>query len=347
MIACHTMAQEVIFLRIGKIPEKLLREMILPFSGAKRREVKLGPGYGEDCAVLDLETDLVVASTDPITGAASGAASLAVLVASNDVAANGARPVGVLLCVLLPPDSPEDLLSGLIEDADLQARELGLALLGGHTEVTDAVRVPVITATALGRVAAANLVKSAGARPGDCLLLTKWAGLEGTAILATDFAPELAPLVGEKTLQEARELHRHLSVIDDGITAARAGASALHDVTEGGLLGAVAEVAAASGTGAEIWAEKVPVHPSTREICRALDIDPLRLISSGAMLIAAPESARDQVKADLERQGISTASIGRIQEASSGLTLVREGREERFTVPDRDELYRVLERFGR
>ncbi len=332
-------------MRTGKIPEKVLREKILPFSGAHRPEVQVGPGFGEDCAVLDLETDLVVVSTDPITGAASGVGSLAVLVASNDVAANGAHPVGVLLCILLPPNSPEELLAGLIQDAHQQAGELGLALLGGHTEVTDAVRLPVITATAVGRVAPANLVKSSGARPGHILLMTKWAGLEGTAILATDFAPELAPLVTAKILQEGRALQRHLSVIKDGITAARARASALHDITEGGLLGAAAEMAAASGAGVEIWEAEVPVHPSTREICRVLGIDSLRLISSGAMLIAAPEG--ETVRNDLEQQGIPTAAIGRIKEESSGLTLVRKGQRESFAVPDRDELYRVLERFGR
>ncbi len=329
-------------LKAGKVPPDVLVRRVLPYGGARRREVVLRPGLGVDSAALDLGGELLVASTDPITGAATGAGWYAVHVACNDVAANGAEPVGVLLTLLLPERTGDADIERLMADADRAARELGVEILGGHTEILSALEQPVISTTALGRVAPGRLVTSAGARPGHHLILTKTAGVEGTAILAADFRSRLEPAVGPDLLERARAFQRQLSAVPDGLAAAAGGASAMHDVTEGGLLGALGELAAASGVGFRVDAGRIPVAPETAAVCRALGADPLKLISSGSMLVAAPDAGA--VLAALAARGVPASPIGRVTEA--GRVLVRDGRPEEAPFPVEDELWRLLREVG-
>jgi hydrogenase expression/formation protein HypE len=329
-------------LLIGKIPPNILQNQILPFVGAKRAEVIIGPKLGEDCTVLDLGEHLAVLSTDPITGAVSGIGRLAVHISCNDIAATGAQPIGILLTVLLPPDTTEREIQELMQDVHKTATQLNVAILGGHTEITAAVKQVLIITTALGKVEREYLISSSGAQPGDDIILTKWAGLEGTAILATDLAHRLKTKLSESILTAARSFSQHLSVVPEGITAARAGATAMHDVTEGGIRGALVEIAAASNVGLEVWAEKIPLAPETEAICRYLQIDPFGLISSGAMLITAPPDSK--VMSALKAAAIPARIIGRVIPAPE-LSLIENGVKQKLTAPVRDELYVALERF--
>ncbi len=329
-------------MQTGKIPPEILQRAILPFAGARRSEVLIGPKFGEDCTVLDLGAYLLVLSTDPITGATAALGKLAVHVSCNDVAATGAQPVGILFTILLPRGTGEDVLARLIQEIHHTAEKLNVAVLGGHTEITPVVTQVVVNATAVGKVARENLVTSSGARPGDDIILTKSAGLEGTAILAGELAPLLCRHLSPAILKGARSLGENLSVVPEGTIAAKAGATAMHDVTEGGVRGALVEVATASGVGLEIWEEAIPVAPETRAICRCLDIDPLGLISSGAMLITAPPGG--QVMAALAQAGIPARIIGRTLARPEFFLVQSSGERKVLTAPERDELYAALER---
>ncbi|ADU50133.1 AIR synthase related protein [Thermaerobacter marianensis DSM 12885] len=303
----------------GKLPAALLERLVLPRTGVQRREVVLAAAPGEDAAALDLGGDLCVAASDPITGAGHHAGWLAVHVNCNDVAATGAEPVAVLLTILLPPGSPPAVLEDIMAGAHAAAREVGCQIAGGHTEVTPGLAQPLVVATALGRTPAARLVPSGGARPGDVLLLTKWAGLEGTAILAADCREALARRgVPEAVLDAAAELGRWLSIVPEARVAAGRGARAMHDVTEGGVLGATWEMVTAArqalgqAVGCVIEAAAIPVRDETRAICAAAGVDPLRLIGSGALLVAAPPETAAALQAAWAEAGIPAAAIGRI-----------------------------------
>lgn len=330
--------------KIGKIPAQILERTILPLTGSRRSEVLVGPRFGEDCAVLDLKDNLLVLSTDPITGATKDLGHLAVHISCNDVAATGAEPVGLLFSLLLPPGTGEESIRGLMEEIHQTAQALEVAVLGGHTEITPVVTQVVITSTAIGKVRGEHLVTSSGAQAGDDIILTKSAGLEGTAILAQELAAYLTPLLPPATLRAARALSEKISVVPEGIIAARAGATAMHDVTEGGLRGALVEVATASQVGLEIWEKNIPYAPATLAICRQLKIDPLSLISSGAMLITAPPGC--PVLGSLRDAAIPATIIGKVTSQPGLILRGKKGEKEPITAPERDELYRALEEYG-
>ncbi len=277
--------------------------------------------------------------TDPITGASRNAGWLAVHVSCNDVASNGAEPVGVLVTLLLSPKSTEEELRGLMEEAHRAASELKIEVLGGHTEVTPDLTSTIISCTAVGKAPKSRYVVSSGARIGDYLVLTKSAGLEGTAILATDFEERLQGDLGADLLARAQAFRREVSVVPEGIAAAELGATAMHDATEGGVLGAIHELVFSAGLGVEVQADAVPVRDETRRICEFFHADPLKLISSGALLIACPDG--EVMVEGLAKLGISASIVGRVTD--NGRWVISEGRRHELEPSYRDELWRILE----
>ncbi|HHY93281.1 MAG TPA: AIR synthase, partial [Firmicutes bacterium] len=197
----------------GKLTPELLQEIVFPYLGADRRDVLVRPGIGQDCAVVDFGSDLAVLSSDPITASGHHLGYLAVHVSANDVAATGAEPVGLLLTLLLPPATEPAEIEAIMQEFHAAAAGLNMAVLGGHTEFTTAVRQPVAMVTALGRAVQGKYVTAAGGRPGDTLLLTKSAGCEGTAILATDLAERLAAVLDEQLIARAQAFRWKISVV--------------------------------------------------------------------------------------------------------------------------------------
>lgn len=320
-------------MRLGKLTNEQLEHLILSKFQSKRPEVTVAPGVGLDCAAVDLGEKLCVVSSDPITGAARDLGMLAVHVNCNDAAAAGADPIGILTTLLLPPDCDEALIERIACDIAQAANVAGVDVLGGHTEITDAVTRPVICATVLAAVAHGALVTSGGLRSGDDLVLTKWAGLEGSVILAGDFEQRSREVLSDEEILCVRSWSDCLSVVKEGRIAVAAGAHALHDVTEGGVLGAVWEMAAASGCGVDIASAAIPVKTQTRKLCGHLGLDALRLIASGCMLVGC-ENGQEMV-ACLRDAGIEAACIGHATDGG----LFCDGKL--LAPPDADELMKV------
>lgn len=323
----------------GKLSPTDLERIVFPYLGVRRPDVLLRAAVGEDSAIIDFGDWVCVLSTDPITGAAKNAGWLSVHVSCNDVAANGAEPVGVLVTLLLSEKAEEGELRSLMEEVHLAASELKIEVLGGHTEVTPGLVSTIISTTAIGKAPRSRYVTSSGARPGDALLLTKSAGLEGTAILATDFESVLRDQVSAESLARAQAFRQEISVVPEGIAAAEGGATAMHDATEGGVLGAIHEMITAAGVGVEVWADAIPVREETRIICGLFQADPLKLISSGALLISCPDG--EQMVSRLSRLGVPAGVIGRVTEG--GRWVVSGGRRHQLQPSYRDELWRILE----
>jgi hydrogenase expression/formation protein HypE len=323
----------------GKLSPADLQRIIFPHLGVRRADVLLRAALGEDSAIIDFGDWVCVLSTDPITGATRNAGWLSVHVSCNDVASNGAEPVGVLVTLLLPEKASESDLRVLMEEVNQAASELKIEVLGGHTEVTPGLAATIISTTAIGKAAKDRYVTSSGARPGDALVLTKAAGLEGTAILATDFEGRLQGAMTADALARAQGFRSEISVVAEGLAAARMGATAMHDATEGGVLGAVYEMVMAADLGVEIEAGAVPVRAETAEVCRFFHADPLKLISSGSMLIACPDG--EVMVRQLGALGMSAAAIGRV--ISAGRWILSGGQRHELEPSYRDELWRILE----
>ena len=231
----------------------------------------------------------------------------------NDIYSSGAEPMGVLLTVLLPPESEEALLEEMMSGAIRAAEERNIEILGGHTEVTDAVVKPVISAAVIGKTRNRKILSTGGAKAGQDVIMTKWAGTEGTAILAKEWEEGLRQYLTEEELQNAQAMKAYLSVGKESEIAFAYGATAMHDATEGGVLGAVWEVAECSGLGVDVFVEKIPVKEETKKICKAMGIDYLGLISSGTMIIAAENG--EKLAERLQEEGIAAAVIGKLTES--------------------------------
>lgn len=323
---------------IGKIPPEILEKIVMrPMMGSKvkRADVILRPTTGEDCSAIDLGGELCVLSTDPITGAAKDIGYLAVQINCNDIYSAGAEPVGILLTVLLPAESDEVLLEEIMEGALRGAEERNIEILGGHTEVTDAVTKPVISAAVIGKTRNRRILATGGAKVGQDIVMTKWAGTEGTAILAKEWEEGLRAYLSAEELQAAQEMKGQLSVGRESEIAYAHGATAMHDATEGGILGAVWEVAECSGLGVDVFVEKIPVREETKKICEAMKIDYLRLISSGTMIIATEKG--EELAEKLRENGITAAVIGRLTE--SGKYMLAGGIRLPLEEPGSDALY--------
>lgn len=323
---------------IGKVPPEILEKIVMgpmAASRVKREDVLLRPTTGEDCSAVDLGGEICILSTDPITGAAEDIGYLAVQINCNDIYSAGAEPMGVLLTVLLPAGSDEEMLAEIMEGALRAAEERNIEILGGHTEVTEVVVKPVISAAVIGKTRGRKILATGGAKAGQDIVMTKWAGTEGTAILAKEWEEGLGAYLSEEELKAAQEMKNFLSVGKESEIAFAHGATAMHDATEGGILGAVWEVAECSGLGVDVFVESIPVKEETKKICAAMGIDYLRLISSGTMIIAAEDGPMLVDK--LAEAGIAAAVIGKLTEG--GKYMLAGGLRLPLEQPGSDALY--------
>ena len=331
-------------LKLGKLERKLLEEIIFKKLGEKRRDVIVKPRFGEDASVIKTWSgDMVVAAMDPITGSGSMLGWLAVNVNANDVAVMGGEPRWFSTTLLLPENAGVEEIKRITSEIHLAAKKLGVAVITGHSEITPGIMNPIIVGHMLGKLVSKKPIRSSDARAGDLIIMVKTAGIEGTAILSTDFAEILKDKVSEKILERAKRFYRRISVVEDALKLAkRSICRSMHDPTEGGVLGGVYEVAEASKLSFILYENEIPIAAETRIICNALNCDPLRLIASGTLIASIPEENLKKAKRIIP----SLRVIGRFRRRRMGNVLVRsDGSEEKIKDEIRDELWRLIEEF--
>ena len=312
-------------MKIGKLPESVLIRSVLKEVGHRREEVLVGPSVGQDCAVLEArEGEVLVLSSDPITGTTKDIGSHSVYITANDLAASGAEPVGIMLTILLTPDT---------EEAELKD-------MGGHTEITDVVRQPLISLTGVGKMKKEELLVTSGVKPGEDLVVTKWIGLEGTSIAAKEREAVLLERFAPAFVETAKQFDQYLSVLPEAKIAKAWGASAMHDITEGGVFGALWEMGSGSGVGLDIDLKSIPIRQETVEVCEALGLNPYILMSSGSMLISAKDG--HGLVRELSKAGIHAAVVGKATQGND--RILRNGEDTRYLdKPQSDELYKIYQ----
>lgn len=327
----------------GKIPAEILKQVVFENLGAKRKEVTLGPAAGIDSAVIDLGDKSLITKMDPITGALERIGWLAVNVNANDISTFGVQPSFFLSCILLPEKSKRKTVEIISTQMDRAAKELGMAIVGGHCESTPGLKNPIVVGCAMGLTEKGNYVTAAGAKAGDCIILTKTAGIEGTAILASDRKDKLKTM-SSSTLKKAQEFFTKISVTKEALTAYHSGGvHAMHDPTEGGVAGGLHEMADASNLGFRISEGKIPIAEETLQICDAFDIDPLYLIASGSLLISADKKLTKNILRSLKDKEIPATVIGEFLPSPKERIITRkEGTEEKLARPVSDHLWVAL-----
>ena len=292
----------------GKLSPDSLTRNILAFCGARRPEVLIGAAVGEDAAVLEWpQGKLLVFASDPIVGAAENAGRLLVRVNVNDIASKGGEPAFMVVTLILPPKMGESGASRLMREIHEECLTLGIAVVGGHTEFNDLYEHPVLMAAILGT---ADRVFSADSiRPGDEILITKHVGIEGMSILAADRKDLLSPYLTPDEIAEVISWGEHTCVLEES-RLAREYAKFMHDPTEGGVWGGIAEICGLGSLGVKIRKDSIPVDAITQKTAAELNFDPLHLIASGSLLIVVSPGNTASLLSRFEAANISCARIG-------------------------------------
>ena len=327
-------------MKIGKLPEPVLIRSVLKQVKHRREEVLVGPAVGQDCAVVQVEPDeVLVMSTDPITGTVKDLGSHSIHITANDLAASGAEPIGVMLTVMLPDTVEEPEVKKMMQEAESACKMLNMEVLGGHTEITNVVRQPLISVTGIGKIKKSKMITTLQVQPEQDIVVTKWIGLEATTILAKEREEELRKRFPAGIVDTAIGFDQYLSVVPESRIAMEHGVSAMHDITEGGVFGALWEMASGAGVGLEVDLKKIPIRQETVEICQYFDVNPYQIMSSGSMMIAADDGY--ELVRKLEKAGIHASVVGRTNAGND--RILRNGEDIRYLdKPQPDELYKVL-----
>jgi hydrogenase maturation factor len=345
-----------IYMRQGKISENVLKRSVLRQIKTHRNEVISGAGIGKDCAILAFgEGEQTVLSVTPVMAAISDLARYAIPMALNNVAAAGAEPVGVMLSILLPEEMEEPDIKELMMQAEAICSRLHVEIIGGHTEVTAAVAAPIMSVTGVGKKAVGEnpgvtddwKTENAGApragypqgiRADQDIVVSKWIGLEGTVRLAREHGEELRTKYPVRMIEEAAGFDKYLSIIPEAATAIKSGVCGMHDVSRGGIFGALWEMASGAGVGLEIDLKKLPVKQETIEICEFFELNPYELLSGGC-LIMVTEDGNSLVNA-LSREEIPAVVVGKTTD-SNDRVLWNEDEKRYLDLPKPDQIYSV------
>lgn len=311
----------------GKLQPEILRENVLDFTGAVRSDLIVGGGIGEDAALIRVPDGILVAASDPVTGAARNAGKLLVHINANDVACKGANPSWLIVTLIVPDSMGTGFIHDIMREIHETCAEMGIAIAGGHTELTDRYAQPVISGTMLGITH--HELSAKKIRAGDVILVTGHCGLEGMSIVAHDRPELFTEIFTPQEMDTIRSWGNDFSVVKPA-KILRDYAVYMHDPTEGGLNGAFYEMQEGSGLGIELFRENIPVSPLTLRASRELSFDPYNLISSGMLAAVIPSERVGNAQAELESAGIVSGIAGRFVEG------------EKLSFRTNEELWKIL-----
>lgn len=317
---------------IGKVSPRELEKYVFSRTGRGRDSVLVGPAYGEDTAAIKIGEQILVINSDPIIFAADQIGTLGINIASNDVAASGADPQWVTTIYLLPANDG-DKLDRITKQVNQISDNLGIAVIGGHSEFVPILDRPFLGLTCFG--VTDKFIPTGGAKPNDAIILTKGAGIEGTGIIATDFYSEVKKVASKKILEEGKKKLEKLSVIPESVIL-RKYANSMHDPTEGGIVDGLLELAVASNIKLDIQRNKIITSEDTKELCAAMNVDPLKIFGSGALLASVQQEYTARALDELAEAGVPASVIGYAKEADEPILKID---RKVYKEPIRDQLY--------
>lgn len=327
----------------GKLPMDILIRYVLSKKGKRDAKVVIGPMWGVDAAVIRYRGEYLVLSTDPITAAESYIGILAINITTNDVAVMGGVPSWLLVTLLFRENITTAEIDDIMTQIDTAARRIGVAIVGGHSEITPGINRTFIIGTAIGKTK--RYIYSGGAKVGDQIIMTKGVAIEGTGVLAHDFERTLLEKgLSQKLIRRGKKFIYKTSILDEAKYLLKKYSNyitSMHDPTEGGVFSGLHEVADASGVGFKIYFDKINISRETLEICNVLNIDPYKLLGSGALIITASPEVSNKIIKELRMKGIWADIIGNIKSINFGRKLIKDGKIYDLPRPERDEIWKL------
>lgn len=297
-------------MKAGKLKESILKRSVLKQLHTRSEDVLVKSAVGADYGVVTAKENVaVVMASDPVMQTGATHAGTAIISACNNVACSGATPTGVSVTLLLPTSTNEEELRAIMKDLDCACEVCHVDIVSGHTEVTRNVQEPMVIATVVGITSQEKMLHNKNIRPGMDIVATKWVGMEGAALLVQEREEELVTRYSRPFIDKAKISRQMMSVIPEAAVATKSGACAMHDVSEGGIFGALWEMAECAGVGLEIDLKKIPIRQETIEICEFFDINPYKIVSGGCLLIATEDG--NGMVMEVEKAGIPAVVIGK------------------------------------
>jgi len=334
-------------LPLGKIDFSLLEKFLKKYQSKPDSRVVIGPKIGEDAAVIDYPDRYLVAKTDPITFATEEIGWYAVQVNANDIATRGAVPRWFQATILLPENNTTaQLVDKVFSQIYHACDQLNISVVGGHTEISYHLDRPIVVGCMLGEVCKDKLVSTSGAKPGDVIILTKGIVIEGTSIIAREKELELVKKrYQEKFIRKCKNFlyDPGISVVKEALLANQTVIHAMHDPTEGGLAGGLYEIAFASQAGLLVETENIPILEESKILCAEYHLEPLRTITSGTLIIVAPQKSAKRIADILKAEHIESSIIGEIKENSFGVKIINnQGILENLKYTAKDEITKIF-----
>ncbi len=334
-------------LPLGKLNFDILEKLLEKYFRILDERLVVGPKVGEDAAVIDFPDRYLIAKTDPITFAMDDIGWYAVHINANDVAIRGAKPRWFQAAILLPEGrSTEGLVQEIFRQISRACRDLGVTIVGGHTEITHSLDRPIVVGSMFGEVDKGKLVTTSGARPGDDILLTKGIVIEGTALIAREKYEDLRKRgYDEEFIRRCMNYlyEPGISVVTEALLANRFEIHSMHDPTEGGLATGLYEMARASGVGMIIYDDAIDLLSDSKQLCAEYDLDPLGTITSGTLILATNTENSKKVLEVYLNSGVRASLIGKVEEKSFGIKILKDGKKRDLKWSEKDEITRIFE----
>lgn len=335
------------YLPLGKLNMNLLEKLLNKYQSVYDPRLVVGPKIGEDAAIIDFGDNYLVAKTDPITFATDEIGWYVVNVNANDIATRGAKPKWFQSTILLPEGkTTEEMVDKIFSQVSSACKELGIAVVGGHTEISYGLDRPIIVGSLLGEVKKEKLVTTSGAKSGDVIILTKGIVIEGTSIIAREKQDELKRKGYEEAfIQKAMNYlyEPGISVVKDALLANEYEVHSMHDPTEGGLATGICEMVKASDKGVLVYEDNIPVLPESQRLCDEFGLNLLGTITSGALLLATDPSNTEKILKVYEKNNIGASKIGEVKEKDYGLKIMRKNKVSDLKFSEKDEITKLFE----
>jgi hydrogenase maturation factor len=333
-------------LKLGKLPSSLLAELLEKYSGARDARLAVGPKVGEDAAAIDFNDRYLIAKTDPITFVTDEIGWYAVNVNANDIATRGSRPRWFQATILLPENKTrKETVEKIFYQISHACKELGIAIVGGHTEVTYGLDRPIVVGNMFGEVEKEKLIETSGARPNDDVVITKGIVIEGTSIIAREKEKELKKKGYSQSFIEKCKSHLYnISVVKDALVASETvRVHCMHDPTEGGLANGLYEIAQASGTGMLIYKDRIPILKESEILCKEYNLNLLGTITSGTLVLTLPPEETGKLLRKYKNVGIEASLIGKVKEKNYGVKILDSGKLRDLEYSEKDEITKIFE----